>query len=309
MRSGPHTDYMRRLHLDADELASRRRFFGVAQEDLDRLGALRPLAERHMSGIIDGFYDLLLEHPRTREFLSDPELVERLKRAQQRYFLGLFDGKCDLEYVEDRLRVGHVHERVGLPLKWYLGAYNRYLQLTAEVLRAELPVAEADAARASLQRLVFFDTALAVDTYVSAQIDTVARHRAAVEELSTPVIRVFDRVLLLPLVGTIDSARAQGIMETVLRRVSDQEAKVMIIDIAGVAVVDTQVADHLLRATAAVRLLGASTILTGISPQVARTVVELGVDISAMHTRSRLADGIELALSLLGRKITSANAG
>jgi rsbT co-antagonist protein RsbR len=125
-----------------------------------------------------------------------------------------------------------------------------------------------------------------------------------VEELSTPVIRVFDRVLLLPLVGTIDSARAQGIMEAVLKRVSEQEARVMIIDIAGVAVVDTQVADHLLRAYAAVRLLGAATILTGISPQIARTVVELGVDISAMHTRSRLADGIELALSLLGRTIT-----
>ena len=302
MRSGPHSDYMRRLKLDADELASRRRFFEIMTEDLERLAALRPLAERHMAGIIEGFYVLLTDHPRTREFLGDPELVDRLKRAQQRYFLGLFDGRCDLQYVEDRLRVGYVHEQVGLPLKWYLGAYNRYLQLTGEALRSELPAEEASAAQTSLQKLVFFDTALAVDTYVAAQMETVARHRAAVEELSTPVIRVFDRVLLLPLVGTIDSARAQGIMETILKRVSDQEAKVMIIDIAGVAVVDTQVADHLLRATAAVRLLGAATILTGISPQVARTVVELGVDISTMHTRSRLADGIELALSLIGRK-------
>ncbi|GDX79481.1 hypothetical protein LBMAG42_12920 [Deltaproteobacteria bacterium] len=303
MRTGTHSDYMRTLKLDSDELASRRRFFGIEEADLDRLRALRPLAERHMASIIEGFYFLLLEHPRTREFLNDPELVERLKGAQKRYFLGLFDGRCDLAYVEDRLRVGFIHERVGLPLKWYLGAYNRYLELTGKALREELGPEATTAAQLSLQKLVFFDTALAVDTYVAAQIDTVARHRAAVEELSTPVIRVFDRVLLLPLVGTIDSARAQSIMETVLRRVSDQEAKVMIIDIAGVAVVDTQVADHLLRATAAVRLLGAATILTGISPQVARTVVELGVDISSMHTRSRLADGIELALSLVGRKI------
>lgn len=306
--TGTPADYMRRLQLDGDELSSRRRFFGITQEDLDRLAALRPLADANMSEIIEGFYHLLTEHPRTREFLQDPELVERLKRAQQRYFLGLFDGRCDIAYVQDRLRVGHVHERVGLPLKWYLGAYNRYLQLCADLLRRSLPPDEAEAARQSLQKLVFFDTALAVDTYVAAQIETVARHRAAMEELSTPVIRVFDRVLLLPLVGTIDSARAHSIMETVLKRVSDQEAKVMIIDIAGVAVVDTQVADHLLRATAAVRLLGAATILTGISPQVARTVVDLGVDISSMHTRSRLADGIELALSLLGRKITAAGA-
>jgi rsbT co-antagonist protein RsbR len=308
MRATTHTEYMRRLKLDAEEVASRRQYFDVRQEDLERLLELRPLVVRHMPDMVDGFYRLLLDHPRTREFLQDPALVARLKRAQERYFLGLFDGRCDLPYVEDRLRVGFIHEQVGLPLKWYLGAYNRYLELTAVAFRAELSPEDALAAQTSLRKLVFFDTALAVDTYVAAHTETVARHRAAVEELSTPVIRVFDRVLLLPLVGTIDSARAQSIMERVLKRVSEQEAKVMIIDIAGVAVVDTQVADHLLRATAAVRLLGATTILTGISPQVARTVVELGVDITAMHTRSRLGDGIELALSLLGRRIVAGNA-
>lgn len=305
MPSGLHTDYMQRLSLDADELASRRRFFDIQDEDLKRLGSLRPFAEAHMVDIVKGFYDWLLDHPKTREFLGDPVLVERLKKTQQRYFLGLFEGRCDLAYAADRLRVGVVHERVGLPLKWYLGAFNRYLELTDAALRQALPSDEAKAAVASLQKLVFFDMGLAVDTYVAAQGESIGRHRAAVDELSTPVIRVFDGVLLLPLIGTIDSARAQGIMETVLKRVSEQEASVMIIDIAGVAVVDTQVADHLLRAYAAVRLLGAATILTGISPQIARTIVDLGVDISAMHTRSRLADGIELALSLLGRKIST----
>jgi rsbT co-antagonist protein RsbR len=98
-------------------------------------------------------------------------------------------------------------------------------------------------------------------------------------------------------------------METVLVRVIEEKARVMIIDIAGVPVVDTKVADHLLKTTAAVRLLGAQTILTGISAQVARTIVQLGVDISSMHTRHRLADGIELALSLLGKTIASKATG
>jgi len=94
-------------------------------------------------------------------------------------------------------------------------------------------------------------------------------------------------------------------MDTVLLRVVEEKAKCIIIDIAGVAVVDTKVADNLVKTTASVRLLGAQTILTGISAQVARTMVQLGVDISAMHTLSSLAEGIELSLDLLGKTIIS----
>jgi rsbT co-antagonist protein RsbR len=109
--------------------------------------------------------------------------------------------------------------------------------------------------------------------------------------------------LLLPLVGTVDSHRAHQIMETLLTRVVDEQARVVIVDIAGVPVVDTRVADHLLKTTEAVRLVGAETIVTGISAQVARTIVQLGVDISSMHTRSRLGDGIEVALAMVGKVI------
>jgi rsbT co-antagonist protein RsbR len=106
-------------------------------------------------------------------------------------------------------------------------------------------------------------------------------------------------------VGAIDSLRAQQIMETLLVRVVEEHATVVIIDIAGVAVVDTKVADHLIKTTAAVRLLGAKSILTGISPLVARTVVQLGVDIASMQTCNRLSEGIELGLRLRGRRIVS----
>jgi rsbT co-antagonist protein RsbR len=160
-----------------------------------------------------------------------------------------------------------------------------------------------------LQRLVFFDMSLAIDTYIAANIETLQRHQAALRELSTPVIRVHDRVLLLPLVGAIDSVRAQQIMDTVLLRIVEEKAKCIIIDIAGVSVVDTKVADNLLKTTAAVRLLGAHTIVTGISAQVARTIVQLGVDVSTMHTRSRLQDGIELALDMVGKTIRNKGEG
>ncbi len=299
-----HRDYMTRLKLDERELADRRAFFEIGDEDLQRLASLRPMAEKHTDDIVEAFYELLLMHHETRRFLQDEATIRRVKRSQREYFLGLFAGRLDLAYVQDRLRVGSAHERIGLSPKWYLGAYRRYMHLVIERLIKdhEDPRRVYDAFQ-SVQKLVYFDMSLAIDTYFAASLDALRRHQAAVRELSTPVIRVHDRVLLLPLVGTIDSQRAHQIMETVLVRVSDDQAKALILDIAGVPVVDTKVADHLLKTTAAVRLLGAETILTGISAQVARTIVQLGVDISVMHTRSRLADGIELALTMVGKAI------
>ena len=299
-----HREYMLKLKLDEREIASRRAFVQLTDDDLKRLAALRPFAERSMDEIADSFYDLLLQHPETAKFISDSQTIQRLKRSQKEYFLGLFAGKCDLEYVIDRLRVGAVHERIGLSPKWYIGAYRRYLALILSRLTRELPPAEVHDAFQSLQKIVYFDMALAIDTYIAANLDAIHRHQAAVRELSTPVIRVHDRVLLLPIIGTIDSQRAEQIMETVLVRVTEDQARALILDIAGVPVVDTKVAEHLIRTTEAVRLLGAQTILTGISAQVARTVVQLGVDISMMHTRSRLADGIEVALSIVGKEIS-----
>jgi rsbT co-antagonist protein RsbR len=300
----PAVNYMTRLKLDEKEVASRRAFFEITDEDLQRLAALRPFAERHGDEIVDALYELILGHVESRSFFPDAVTVARVKKLQRQYFLGLFSGLCDLPYVEDRLRVGVAHERIGLSPKWYVGAYNRYLRLLIDRLFTDLPPAEAQAGYKSLAKLVTFDMALAIDTYIEATMDTLARHQAAIRELSTPVIRVYARILLLPLIGTVDSHRAEQIMEALLVRVVEEQARVVIIDIAGVGVVDTRVADYLLKTTEAVRLLGAETILTGISPQVARTIVQLGVNISPMHTRSRLADGIEVALRLIGREIT-----
>jgi rsbT co-antagonist protein RsbR len=296
--------YMKVLKLDEAEVRSRRAFFEITEEDLARLAGLLPVAEKHTDAIVEDFYKLLLSHPETRKMFADEATIRRVKRTQRDYFIGLFAGRCDLAYVEDRLRVGAVHERIGLSMKWYLGAYRKYLELIHQHLSAEIQdQAQVRAAIESVQKLVLFDIALASDTYIAAKIEALERHQAAIRELSTPVIRVHHRILLLPLIGSIDSQRARQVMDSVLLKVSETQAKCIIIDIAGVPVVDTNVADNLVKTTAAVRLLGAQTILTGITAQVARTIVQLGVDITAMHTLSRLSDGIQLALSFVGRSI------
>lgn len=297
--------YMEKLHLDEAELQSRRDFFEITPDDLQRLASLRSFAEKHTDVIIEDLYELILGHPEAKKQFTDHSTLVRVKRAQRDYFVGLFSGRCDLAYVQDRLRIGIAHERVGIPPKWYLGAYARYLRSITDLISVEFADRnDARAAYQSIEKLVAFDMALAMDTYMAAQLDALARHQAAIRELSTPVIRLYHRVLLLPLIGTIDTHRADQLMEAVLMKVVDEQANVIIIDIAGVPVVDTKVADHLLKTTEAVRLLGAQTILSGISPTIAKTIVNLGMNISAMHTKSRLADALELAFEIVGKRVT-----
>lgn len=124
-----------------------------------------------------------------------------------------------------------------------------------------------------------------------------------IRELSTPIIPLYEGVLALPLVGTIDSYRASQVLETLLTGISEQQAAVVIIDITGVPVVDTGVAHHLLQAARAARLLGAQVVLVGIGPEIAQTLTQLGADLSGITTRANLQAGVQYALELMGLAI------
>lgn len=131
----------------------------------------------------------------------------------------------------------------------------------------------------------------------SLQEQVIDAQRAALRELSTPLIPISDDVVIMPLIGTIDSTRAQQVMEVLLEGIASQQAEVAILDITGVHVVDTQVANALVRAAQAVRLLGAQVVLTGIQPRIAQTLVQLGIDLSSIVTRGTLQSGIAYALN------------
>ncbi len=124
------------------------------------------------------------------------------------------------------------------------------------------------------------------------QEETLRAQNAALAELSTPLIPISDEVMVMPLIGAVDSQRAQRVIETLLMGIGQSKARVVILDITGVPVVDTQVANALIRAAQALRLLGSEVILTGIRPEVAQTLVGLGADLSSITTRSSLQSGI-----------------
>ncbi|GGS08852.1 hypothetical protein GCM10010269_54870 [Streptomyces humidus] len=151
-------------------------------------------------------------------------------------------------------------------------------------------------------RLVVMETSL---TEGQALID---RQQVQLLEVATPVIRLWDGIVAVPLIGTLDSARSQVVMETLLESVVDQQARFAILDITGVPTVDSLVAQHLMKTVAAVRLMGAECVVSGIRPAIAQTIVHLGLDLPVV-TRSSLADALAYALHRLGADIVSVTPG
>lgn len=127
--------------------------------------------------------------------------------------------------------------------------------------------------------------------------------QATIDELETPVIEVWDGILALPIIGTVDTARAQAMTERLLQRIVETKSEIVLVDITGVPVVDTAVSRHLLETIAASRLLGAEVLLVGLTSRTAMTLVHLGLDLSGVTTRTTLAKGLELAFDRLGLKV------
>jgi rsbT co-antagonist protein RsbR len=147
----------------------------------------------------------------------------------------------------------------------------------------------------------------AMEAYQRSREEVIIRQQQEIAELSTPVVKLWDGILALPLIGTLDSARTQVVMENLLQTIVDQNAEIAIIDITGVPTVDTLVAQHLLKTVAAARLMGADCIISGIRPQIAQTMVHLGVELN-VTSKATLADALSLALQRTGRAVVAARA-
>jgi rsbT co-antagonist protein RsbR len=130
------------------------------------------------------------------------------------------------------------------------------------------------------------------------------RQQQELLELSTPVVKLWDGILALPMIGTLDSARTQIVMESLLQKIVDTESQIAILDITGVPTVDTLVAQHLIKTVTALRLMGAECIISGVRPQIAQTIVHLGVDLQGVTTKASLADALALAMKRIGLTVT-----
>jgi len=150
-----------------------------------------------------------------------------------------------------------------------------------------------------LDRLALFTT----EAYIATREELIARQQQELLELSTPVVKLWDGILALPIIGTLDSSRTQVVMENLLQTIVATNSRYAIIDITGVPTVDTLVAQHLLKTITAARLMGAECIISGVRPQIAQTIVHLGINLEDVVTKAKLSDALALALQKSGRSV------
>jgi rsbT co-antagonist protein RsbR len=145
-----------------------------------------------------------------------------------------------------------------------------------------------------------------METYQKSREAVIVRQQQEIMELSTPVVKLWEGILAVPMIGTLDSARTQVVMETLLKRIIETGSTIAIIDITGVPAVDTLVAQHLLKTVSAARLMGADCIISGISPQIAQTIVTLGVELADIITKATMADALSVAMERRGLSVVPA---
>jgi len=274
---------------------------------------LATILERHEKDVLNEWVDQQLAAvTRRRDLVNDQEL-----REDSRRFLAIFrqaaqnESGADADWGEARAfleDLSRTRARQGFsPSETATFVFSLKQPLFAR-LRQDLgrdPDALADEtwnASVVLDRLGLYTT----EVYQKSREEVIVHQQREMLELSTPVVQLWQGVLGLPLIGTLDSARTQVVMENLLRSIVETGATIAVIDITGVPTVDTLVAQHLLKTVAAARLMGADCIISGIRPQIAQTIVHLGVDLNAVTTKATLADAFAVALQRTGFAVTRA---
>lgn len=283
----------------------RKAFVGFDENDAQLLKELKVRLIDHTDEVVDALYENWMGFKELRSLLSNAETVQRLKSTQKDYFLRLLSGDYGEAYLKDRLQVGIRHQRIGLDVRWYMGAFGNYIAAVTPHIFSELASDPEKLQKSliALYKIINLDEELAITSYIDAREEVIARQHEEILELSTPVVQLWEGVVAAPIIGTLDSHRTQMFMERLLETIVETRSPIALVDITGVSAIDTATAQHLIDTINAVKLLGAQVVITGVSPSIAQTLVHLGIDLSGISTRASLADGLSLALAMLKKTI------
>jgi len=276
------------------------------------MAAFPEIVRAHETAILSGWMSDMAASTRRKDLINDSDL-----QAQASELLKLFseasqasgDVQSDAfaatrsflkEIAKTRMEVGFSAAETSMFVLSMKQAVFNALRDALKSNPSEL-ISEIWIAGTVIDRLAM----LTVDTAVGFREQTIARQQEDMLELSTPVVKLWEGVLALPLIGTLDSARTQVVMESLLSAIVETNSQVAIIDITGVPTVDTLVAQHLIKTITAARLMGADCYLSGIRPAIAQTIVHLGIDLTDIQTKAKLSDAFSLALTRMGKSVVA----
>lgn len=280
-------------NLSAPELCE---LYHVTGQDLESLQSFGALVSPKMQEFLRELYAWLETQPEFETQFSNPQKLELEQFEHAKYWEEFFSGIIDSQYVSRRKNLGSQFARIGMPLPTYVSSMYRALRIWTDVLYDDSLDGEQYAlALKSITKLIMLDVAIVVDTYMRKTNCLIAEQHESLMQMSTPVTEVWNDILMLPIVGIIDSKRAQDIMTAVLQKIAETHSRSLILDISGVAVVDTAVANHLIKISKASRLMGCTCTISGVSPAIAQTIVELGINVGDIRTTATLKDALGTA--------------
>jgi rsbT co-antagonist protein RsbR len=289
------------MNLNRHEIDQRKAWLGFDDDDEKLLTRIDDLVGPHVGALVDALVDELV--PDGDDSTGGQEGERQLLRDYFGAVTGA--GSSDEVFVDRRLAmVDALRRHLSSDVSWYLAAYFFYLNGVASRLR-ELSgdITEMQALYRTLGKVLFLDLSLAIDSYVYDRDRTIRSQQRELEKLSTPVLQLRPGLLILPIIGVLDSRRAQQLTEQLLHSIRTRRGKVVVLDVTGVAAVDSRVANHLIQTVDAARLMGATAIVTGVSPEVAQTLVGLGISLGNVTTVADLQGGIDEADRLLGLQV------
>ena len=294
------------MNLNGHELEQRKAWLDFDDGDLRRLSRMNRVVNPYVETIVGALTAELARNGDGRSGTDDG------RRALCEYFGELTAAESiDDAFVDRRLSmVAVLRHRVSPDINWYLAAYLFYLNEVATRLREQSgDLSEMQAMYRTLAKVLFLDLSLAIDSYLFQRNGTIRSQQRQLEQLSTPVLQLRPGLLILPIIGMLDSRRAQQLTEQLLLAIRSRRAKVVVLDVTGVAAVDSRVANHLIQTVDAARLMGAIAIVTGVSPEVAQTLVGLGIGLGNVTTVADLQGGIDEADRLLGVRVVAVDDG
>lgn len=296
---------MHQMGLSDGAIERRKQIVGLESADLTRISAIREPVLHRLDEYASIFFEHLAGFDEARPLLNNHALTDRARRLKKDHLRAMVSGDYGPSYVEQRIELGLLYAAAGLDNRVFLGAFHHLLSNIGLDVVKQAGHAAFDAFESymSLKKIAFFDIGLIVDVLVFERERVIRQQQEAIRELSTPVLQLRERLLLLPIIGVIDTYRARLITESLLEEIRAARARVVVMDITGVATIDSRVANHIIQTVAAARLMGAQVIVTGISAPVAQSLVSLGIELSGLDTVGDLQGGIELAEQTLGYRV------